>query len=1064
MLAAKLTVQLQDHALKALIDSGAEQNFIDASLARRLHLNTEPLPRSLQVTALSGQRLPNITHITEPILLTLSGNHSETIQLYVFQAPLTPLVLGYPWLRHHNPVINWIKESIVGWGEACHMSCLKAATPFSEPLTKSSLSEPPDLSSVPPIYHDLKQVFCKDRARSLPPHRPYDCGIDLLPGAPLPTSRLYSLSQPERKSMERYINESLVAGLIHPSTSPVAAGFFFVTKKDKSLRPCIDYRGLNNISVKNKYPLPLLSSAFELLQGATIFTKLDLRNAYHLVRIREGDEWKTAFNTHLGHFENLVMPFGLTNAPAVFQALVNDVLRDFINHFVFVYLDDILIFSHSVSEHERHVKQVLQRLLENRLFVKVEKCEFHTPTISFLGYVIEQGDLRADPAKVQAVLNWPTPSHRKQLQSFLGFANFYRRFIRNYSQLALPLTRLTSPKIPFRWDELARQAFSCLKECFASAPILVQPDLSQPFVVEVDTSDAGVGAVLSQRQGGKLHPCAYFSRRLSPAERNYDVGNRELLAIKLALEEWRHWLEGAAQPFVVWTDHKNLEYIRSAKRLNARQARWALFFTRFQFTITYRPSSRNVKPDALSCQFAAPEDAAQDVPIFPSTCVVGALTWEIESAIREAQRTEPDPGTGPPGLLFVPSSVRSRVLHWAHTAKFTCHPGVHRTVTFLQRFAWWPSLPKDVREYIAACPTCAQNKSVNQPSSGLLQPLPTPGRPWSHIAMDFITGLPSSSGNSVILTIIDRFSKAAHFVALPKLPTALETFTSWVWKEFCNALGAQVSLSSGFHPQTNGQTERANQELEAALRCLASTNQTTWSEQLPWIEYAHNSLTSSATGVSPFEASLGYQPPLFPAIEGEHFVPSVQQHLRRCRHTWRAAGAALLRTADRNKRLADRHRTPAPTYAPGQKVWLSTRFVPLRAESKKLSPTFIGPFVIDSLVNPVSVRLKLPRNMRIHNVFHVSQVKPCLSSPLCPPSRPPPPARVIDGHPAFTVSRIMDVRRRGRGLQYLVDWEGYGMEERSWVPRAALLDHRMVRAFPLGGEGVLSRPGGSARR
>lgn len=201
------------------------------------------------------------------------------------------------------------------------------------------------------------------------------------------------------------------------------------------------------------------------------------------------------------------MPFGLTNAPAVFQALVNDVLQDFINHFVFVYLDDILIFSHSVSEQKHHVRQVLHLLPENRLFVKGEKCEFYASTVSFLGYVIEQGNLRADPSKVQAVLNWPTPSHRKQLQSFLGFANFYRGFIRNYSQLALPLTRLTSPKVPFRWDEPARQAFSCLKERFASAPILIQPDLSQPFVVEVDT---GVRAVLSQQQGGKLHPCAYF--------------------------------------------------------------------------------------------------------------------------------------------------------------------------------------------------------------------------------------------------------------------------------------------------------------------------------------------------------------------------------------------------------------------------------------------------------------------------------------------------------------------------------------------------------------------------
>uniref|UniRef100_A0A3Q2W0Y3 Gypsy retrotransposon integrase-like protein 1 n=1 Tax=Haplochromis burtoni TaxID=8153 RepID=A0A3Q2W0Y3_HAPBU len=356
----------------------------------------------------------------------------------------------------------------------------------------------------------------------------------------------------------------------------------------------------------------------------------------------------------------------------------------------------------------------------------------------------------------------------------------------------------------------------------------------------------------------------------------------------------------------------NLEYIRSAKRLNTRQARWARFFARFQFTITYRPGSRNVKPDALSRQFTASEDATRDSPILPPTCVIGVLTWEIESAIREAQQTEPDPGTGPPGLLYVPSSVRSQVLHWAHIARFTCHPGVHRTISLLQRFTWWPSLAKDVREYISACPTCARNKSGHQPPSGLLRPLPTPSRPWSHFAIDFITGLPVSSGNSVILNIVDRFSKAAHFIALPKLPTALETaqlltnhvfrlhgipsdivsdrglqFTSRVWKEFCSALGAQVSLSSGFHPQTNGQTERTNQELEAALRCLVSTNQSTWSEQLSWIEYAHNSLTSSATGVSHFEASLGYQLPLFPAVEGEQFVPSVQQHLRRCRRAWR---------------------------------------------------------------------------------------------------------------------------------------------------------------------------------
>ncbi len=233
-----------------------------------------------------------------------------------------------------------------------------------------------NLSNVPEEYLDLKEVFSKSRAASLPPHRPYDCAIDLVPGTSPPKGRLYSLSVPEREAMEKYISDSLAAGLIRPSSSPAGAGFFFVGKKDGSLRPCIDYRGLNNITVKNTYPLPLMSSAFERLQGASIFSKLDLRNAYHLVRIREGDEWKTAFNTPRGHFEYLVMPFGLSNSPTVFQALVNDVLRDMVDQFIYVYLDDILIFSSSLQEHVQHVRRVLQRLLENGLLSRRRNASF----------------------------------------------------------------------------------------------------------------------------------------------------------------------------------------------------------------------------------------------------------------------------------------------------------------------------------------------------------------------------------------------------------------------------------------------------------------------------------------------------------------------------------------------------------------------------------------------------------------------------------------------------------------------------------------------------------------
>ncbi|KAL0162278.1 hypothetical protein M9458_041674, partial [Cirrhinus mrigala] len=451
--------------------------------------------------------------------------------------------------------------------------------------------DPPDLTGVPADYYDLRSVFSKSWATSLPPHRPHHCAIELLPGTSPPRGHLYSLSGPEREAMDKYIRESLHAGLIRHSSSPAGAGFFFVQKKDGSLRPCIDYRGLNDITVKNRYPLPLMSSAFELLQGARVFTKLDLRNAYHLVRIREGDEWKTAFNTPSGHYEYLVFPFGLTNALAVFQGLVNNVLGDMINHFVFVYLDDVLIFSPFLQLHTQHVRQVLQRLLENQLFVKAEQCEFHAESVTFLGHIISSKGIKPDPAKIEAVAKWPVPDSRKALQHFLGFANFYRRYIRNFGQIAAPLTALTSTKVSFRWNQEAQVAFDTLKSHFISAPVLLVSDPELQYIVEFDASDVRVGAVLSQSSpcDGKVHPCAFFSRRLSPAERNYDIGNRELLAVRLALGKWRHWLEGSALPFLVWTDHKNLEYIRSAKRLSLRQTHWALFFGRFNlaFLVAY---------------------------------------------------------------------------------------------------------------------------------------------------------------------------------------------------------------------------------------------------------------------------------------------------------------------------------------------------------------------------------------------------------------------------------------------------------------------------------------------
>ncbi|KAK3548098.1 hypothetical protein QTP70_004725 [Hemibagrus guttatus] len=584
--------------VSALIDSGLAVNLIDRALLEELRIPTVPCMPSLRITAIDSQPIGGVylTHQTELLDFKVGLFHCERLAFYVTSSPAKPVILDFPWLRQHDPQISWHKEELVRWSAMCLSKCLHE--PVSHPCLSSVVEDSAPLASgyVPCVYKDFQEVFSRERAARLTVHRAWDCTIDLLPNTSPPKGRVYPLSLPEARAMEEYIEEALAVGHIRPSTSPAAVGFFFVGKKVGGLHPCIDYRGLSAITVRYPYPLPLVPVALEQLRGARFFTKLDLRSAYNLVRIREGDEWKTAFHTTHSHYEYLVMPFGLTNAPAVFQSLINEVFQDILGKWVIAYIDDILVYSTSLEEHVRHVRAVLSRLQQNHLYIKPEKCEFHRTTITFLGYVISRQGVEMDLTKLRAVTEWPNPTTIKDLQRFLGFANFYRRFIQNYSSVAGPLTSLLRGK-PRRlcWSDQAQVAFVKLKDSFTTAPILHHPDPDLPFVVEVDASSSGIGAVLSQRHGvpSKLHPCAFFYRKLTAAGANYDVGNRELLSIKAVLEEWLHWLEGARHPFLVLTDHHNLEYLRSAKRLNPLQARWALFFTRFEFSvIAPGPSSR----------------------------------------------------------------------------------------------------------------------------------------------------------------------------------------------------------------------------------------------------------------------------------------------------------------------------------------------------------------------------------------------------------------------------------------------------------------------------------------
>ncbi|KAH0129268.1 hypothetical protein KCU82_g20625, partial [Aureobasidium melanogenum] len=396
---------------------------------------------------------------------------------------------------------------------------------------------------------------------------------------------IYALSEKELKTLREYLDENLARGFIRKSESPAGYPILFAPKKDGSLRLCVDYRKLNDITIKNRYPLPNIEELQDRLAKAKWFSKIDLKGAYNLIRMKEGEEWKTAFRTRYGHYEYLVMPFGLTNAPATCQMMINDTLREYLDITVVAYLDDILIYTDGdLNQHIKDVQQVLAKLEERRLKANPKKCEFHVKETEFLGFIIGIDGIRIDPAKITSIKEWPTPKNLKEVQSFLGLANYNRKFISGYSQTALPLVELTKQDTPFVWKERQQKAFEALKQACIDGPTLRMFDSGKPVHIETDASDRAIGACLTQDHEGKRHPVAYYSRKMTPAEQNYDIHDKELLAIVAALQHWRVYAEGAPS-LTILTDHKNLLTFTTTKVLNRRQ---------------YTPGKDNGRADALS--------------------------------------------------------------------------------------------------------------------------------------------------------------------------------------------------------------------------------------------------------------------------------------------------------------------------------------------------------------------------------------------------------------------------------------------------------------------------------
>ncbi|GJT07290.1 putative reverse transcriptase domain-containing protein [Tanacetum coccineum] len=533
-----------------------------------------------------------------------------------------------------------------------------------------------------PVIRDFPEVF-PDDLPGLPPPRQVEFKIELVPGAAPVARAPYRLAPSELKELADQLQELSEKGFIRPSSSPWGAPVLFVKKKDGSFRMCIDYRELNKLTVKNRYPLPRIDDLFDQLQGSSVYSKIDLRSGYHQLRIREEDIPITAFRTRYGHYEFQVMPFGLTNAPAVFMDLMNRVCKPYLDKFVIVFIDDILIYSNNKEEHERHLKIILELLKNEQLYAKFSKCDFWLESVQFLGHVIDNKGVHVDPAKVEAIRNWSAPTTPKEVRQFLGLAGYYRRFIEGFSLISKPLTKLTEKNKKYEWGTDEDEAFQTLKQKLCSAPILALPEGTENFVVYCDASHKGFGAVLMQRE----KVIAYASRQLKKHEENYTTHDLELGAVVFALRLWRHYLYGTK--CTVYTDHKSLQYILDQKELNMRQRRWIELLSDYDCEIRYHPGKANVVADALSRKDREPIRVRSLVMTVHTNLPERILNAQTDAMkeenvkaknlgrlIKPIFETRSDGIKCFEGRIWLPlfGGLRDLIMYESHKSKYSIHP------------------------------------------------------------------------------------------------------------------------------------------------------------------------------------------------------------------------------------------------------------------------------------------------------------------------------------------------------------------------------------------------------
>ena len=883
---------------------------------------------------------------------------------------------------------------------------------------------------------------------------------------------------------------------------------------------CIDYRALNQQTVKDRYPMPRIDELLDQLGGAKVFTKLDLRSGYHQIRVAPEDIKKTAFRTRDGHYEFTVMPFGLTNAPATFQRMMNDIMRPFTDKFVVVYLDDILVYSRTEEEHKDHLRQVLQRLREEKLVAKKSKCSFGTAEVEYLGHTVGPDGVKMDDVKIKAIKEWPTPSTRKELRSFLGLAGYYRRFIEKFAHRVMPMSELLKESVPWSWSHAQDNAFNDIKSAMTTAPVLAIPNPALPYEVYTDASGFGVGAVLLQDHGRGLQPIAYLSHKLSDAERKYATHEQELLGIIHALKVWRPYLEGAE--FKVNSDHKALTELATQPKLSRRQANWVEFLQAYDCKVKYVEGPDNVadplsrRPDLVNVntQQTVVWDTVSTGGLHAANTAnseVNAMSLLSEDSSFKGLLRGALPGDDYPKrnrflreeedlvylgrLLYVPPSLRRHVMQEAHDTSYSGHLGVDKTCAAIKRRFWWPHLRKSVRRYIGKCGECQRSKPRAHKAFGPMQPIPAPDRPWEQMTMDLITALPKTTrGHDSILVFVDRLTKMIRCVATKKkigaqatarlfmrtifryhgLPEVIISdrdprWNSLFWRSVFQSLQTKTRLSTSYHPQTDGQTERANRTLEEMLRSYVHPHGDDWDQRLGEVEFAYNNSEQKSTGQTPFYLLYGYHPRTPIDLynpEAVEETPAAKDFVKRLIDGHQAAKAAMEIAGQRQKEQFDRRAAAVP-FQKGDWVLLSSSHCKFQGRTDKLTRRFLGPYKIESLsANRLAATLRLPSTVRINPTVHVSRLKIYKGD-----KRP-------DGTPKETSPAEMHVEDEGReeddqaredliveGIiawrnverikpphkvirqEFLVKWRGRGEEDNTWIAKSKLDREDQARAL-----------------